>query len=177
MDCILCVRARLCENLPPLIQSIWYASTLFAYDAYLHLFFDSWKCLLGAGNVSIFNAKFPISWIPNKWGIFRCVLIQCTHLAAGVHSPLPLFSQHTLHRRRTSKRPSLLAMGKYLTSETQHGVRNIRMNRKVREKNGHATEKKTTHFCDEFCYGSRRIRIESRKTKICETNMPGSTIG
>jgi hypothetical protein len=59
-------------------------------------------------------------------------------------------------------------MGKYLTSETQQGVRNVRMNRKVREKNGHATEKKTALICDEFCYGSRCIGIESRKNENFE---------
>jgi len=52
------------------------------------------------------------------------------------------------------------------------------MNRKVREKNGHATEKKTTLICDEFCYGSRYIGIASRKKmKIFKTNMSGSIIG
>jgi hypothetical protein len=59
-------------------------------------------------------------------------------------------------------------MGKYLTSETQQGVRNELMNRKVCEKNGHATEKETTLICDELCYGSRCIGTESRKSERFE---------
>jgi len=157
------MRARLCERLLPLRESIWYASTIFAYEAYLHLFFNSWKCLLASGNVSIFLTKLPISLIPNKWGIRRRVLIECTHLAAEVRSPSPwVFSAHFAQKAHVQKAISVGYGQIFDVWNTTKGSECMD-EQEISLKSGHATEKKTTLICDEFCYGSRCFGIKKKK--------------
>ena len=58
MDLISCVCARQCERLFPLRQFTGYAPTLSASKAYIHLFFDTWKCFHTSGNALYFTKNF-----------------------------------------------------------------------------------------------------------------------